>query len=82
MSEHRHSPQASCRNFLKSAGLAGAAAAVTPSVAANAVPPIRSEKLNAAVLGPRARGHPRIFGSSIIEGRLSAFADTPYRAYE
>jgi acetolactate synthase I/II/III large subunit len=53
MSKHRHSPQASRRNFLKAAGLVGAAAAVTPPLAANAMPAVPSEKLKAALPGPR-----------------------------
>ena len=53
MSKHRHSPQASRRNFLKGAGLMGAAAAVTPPIAANAIPAGPPEKLKAAVPGPR-----------------------------
>jgi acetolactate synthase I/II/III large subunit len=53
MSEHRHPSQASRRNFLKGAGLVGAAAAVTPPVAANAMPAVAPEKLKAAVPTPR-----------------------------
>jgi acetolactate synthase I/II/III large subunit len=53
MSTRRRSPQASRRNFLKGAGLVGAAAAVTPSVAANAMPAVQPEKLIAAPPGPR-----------------------------
>ena len=53
MSKHRHSPQASRRNFLKGAGLVGAAAAVTPPIAANAIPAGPQEQLKAAVPGPR-----------------------------
>ena len=54
MSKHRWSPEASRRNFLKGAGLVGAAAAVTPSVAANATPAVQSEKLRAAASRPPA----------------------------
>ena len=60
MSTHRRSPKASRRNFLKGAGLVGAAAAVTPSVAANAMPAVQSEKLRAAASRPpadRGRDH-------------------------
>src|SRR6202451_1585642 len=53
MSAHRRRPQASRRNFLKGVGLVGAAAAVTPSVAANAMPAVQSEKLIAAPPGAR-----------------------------
>jgi acetolactate synthase I/II/III large subunit len=53
MSAHRRSPQASRRNFLKGAGLVGAAAAVAPSAPANAMPAIQSEKSIAALPGPR-----------------------------
>jgi acetolactate synthase-1/2/3 large subunit len=53
MSAHRRSPQASRRNFLKGAGLVGAAAAVAPSAPANAMPAIQSEKSTAALPGPR-----------------------------
>ena len=53
MSAHRRSPQASRRNFLKGAGLVGAAAAVAPSAPANAMPAIPSEKSIAALPGPR-----------------------------
>jgi acetolactate synthase-1/2/3 large subunit len=52
MSKHRW-PKASRRNFLKSAGLVSAAAAVAPSVKANAMPAVQSEKLIAALPGPR-----------------------------
>ena len=52
MSKHRW-PKASRRNFLKGAGFVGAAAAVTPSVVANAMPAAQSEKLMAAPPGPR-----------------------------
>src|SRR5580658_6832051 len=53
MSTHRRRPKASRRNFLKGAGFVGAAAAVTPSVVANAMPAAQSEKLIAAPPGPR-----------------------------
>jgi hypothetical protein len=49
MSKHRHSPQASRRNFLKGAGLMGAAAAVTPPIAANAIPAGPPHQVPAAV---------------------------------
>jgi acetolactate synthase I/II/III large subunit len=45
--------QSSRRNFLKGAGLAGAAAAVTAPVGAQAIPAGSQEKLKAAVPGPR-----------------------------
>jgi acetolactate synthase-1/2/3 large subunit len=55
MSKGRNSTKASRRNFLKGAGLVGAAAAtaVTPPVAANAFPAAPQERLKAAVPGPR-----------------------------
>jgi acetolactate synthase-1/2/3 large subunit len=53
MSAHRRRPQASRRNFLKSAGLVGAAVAVTPSVAANGMPAVQPEKSMAALPGSR-----------------------------
>ncbi|MGD0026001.1 MAG: thiamine pyrophosphate-binding protein, partial [Xanthobacteraceae bacterium] len=53
MSKRRHLPESSRRNFLKGAGLVGAAAAVTPPVAANAIPAAPQEKLKAAIPGPR-----------------------------
>jgi len=54
MSKRRNQPDSSRRNFLKSAGLAGAAAAtaVTPQVT-NAMPVAPAEKLKAALPGPR-----------------------------
>jgi acetolactate synthase-1/2/3 large subunit len=54
MSKGRNSTKASRRNFLKGAGLVGAAAAtaVTPPVAANAFPAAPQERLKAAVPGP------------------------------
>jgi acetolactate synthase-1/2/3 large subunit len=52
MSKHGW-PKASRRNFLKGAGLVGAAAAVTPTVAGNAMPAVQSEKLIAAPPGAR-----------------------------
>ena len=55
MPKRRQQPDASRRNFLKGAGLVGAAAAaaVTPPVAANAMPAVPAEKLKAALPGPR-----------------------------
>ena len=53
MSTHRRWPQASRRNFLKSAGLVRAAAAVAPSVKANAMRAVQSEKLTAGLPGTR-----------------------------
>jgi acetolactate synthase-1/2/3 large subunit len=55
MPKRRQQPDASRRNFLKGAGLVGAAAAaaVTPPVAANAMPAQPAEKLKAALPGPR-----------------------------
>ena len=55
MPKRLRSPDASRRNFLKGAGLVGAAAAtaVAPPVAANAFPASPSDKLKAAVPGPR-----------------------------
>jgi acetolactate synthase-1/2/3 large subunit len=55
MSKGRNSTKASRRNFLKGAGLVGAAAAtaVTPPVAANAFPAAPQERLKAALPGPR-----------------------------
>jgi acetolactate synthase-1/2/3 large subunit len=53
MSKRRHSPDSSRRNFLKGAGLVGAAAAVTPPVAAQAIPAAPQQRLKAAVPGPR-----------------------------
>ncbi len=47
----RHAAGSSRRNFLKNAGLAGAVAAVTPPIAANAVP-AAPEPIKAAVPGP------------------------------
>jgi len=41
------------RNFIKGAGLVGAAAAVVPPVAANAIPAAPQERLKAAIPGPR-----------------------------
>jgi acetolactate synthase-1/2/3 large subunit len=49
----RHSADSSRRNFLKSAALVGAAAAVVPPVAANATPAAPQERLKAATPGPR-----------------------------
>jgi acetolactate synthase-1/2/3 large subunit len=55
MSKGRNSNKASRRNFLKGAGLVGAAAAtaVAPTVGANAFPATPQEKLKAALPGPR-----------------------------
>src|ERR1700720_2326417 len=55
MPKRRQQPDASRRNFLKGAGLVGAAAAtaVTPPVAANAMPAVPEKKLKAALPGPR-----------------------------
>jgi acetolactate synthase-1/2/3 large subunit len=55
MSKGPNSTKASRRNFLKGAGLVGAAAAtaVTSPVAANAFPAAPQERLKAAVPGPR-----------------------------
>ena len=55
MPKRRQPPDASRRNFLKGAGLVGAAAAaaVTPPVAANALPAVPEEKLKAALPGAR-----------------------------
>jgi acetolactate synthase I/II/III large subunit len=53
MPKRRQSPQSSRRNFLKGASLLGAVGAVTPPVAAGAVPVAPLEKLMAAVPGPR-----------------------------
>ncbi|HTC04697.1 MAG TPA: twin-arginine translocation signal domain-containing protein, partial [Xanthobacteraceae bacterium] len=53
MSKRRQPSDASRRNFLKGAGLVGAAAAVTPPIAANAMPAVPAEQLKAALPGPR-----------------------------
>src|ERR1700693_2225036 len=55
MPKRRQQPDASRRSFLKGAGLVGAAAAaaVTPPVAANAMPAVPEEKLKAALPAPR-----------------------------
>ncbi len=53
MPKRRSSPKSSRRNFLQGVGLIGAAAAVTPPVAANAIPAAAQPKLKAAVPGPR-----------------------------
>src|ERR1700693_4110985 len=55
MPKRRQSSDASRRNFLKGAGLVGAAAAaaVTPPVAVNAMPAEPAEKLKAELPGPR-----------------------------
>jgi acetolactate synthase I/II/III large subunit len=55
MSKGRNSTKASRRNFLKGAGLVGAAAAtaVTPPVTANAFPIASQKRLKAALPGPR-----------------------------
>jgi acetolactate synthase-1/2/3 large subunit len=52
MPKRRHSSDASRRNFLKGAGVVGAAAAVTAPVAANAIPAAPQERLKAAIPGP------------------------------
>jgi acetolactate synthase-1/2/3 large subunit len=52
MSKRRNSSDSSRRTFLKGAGLVGAAAAVTPPVAAAAMPAVPPDKLKAAVPGP------------------------------
>ena len=52
MPKRRNLPDSSRRNFLKGAGLVGAAAAVTPPVTANAIPAAPQERLKAAVPGP------------------------------
>jgi acetolactate synthase-1/2/3 large subunit len=53
MRERRHASGSSRRNFLKSAGFAGAAAAVVPPVAAKAVPAAPQERFKAAIPGSR-----------------------------
>ncbi len=53
MSKRRQSADANRRNFLKGAGLVGAAAAVTPPVAASAMPAAPLEKAKAGLPGPR-----------------------------
>jgi len=53
MPKRRNAPDSSRRNFLKGAGLVGAAAAVTAPVAATAMPVETPEKLKAALPGPR-----------------------------
>jgi len=53
MPKRRNQPDSSRRNFLKGAGLVGAAAAVTPPVGANAMPVAQREKMKAALPGPR-----------------------------
>ena len=52
MPKRRNLSDSSRRNFLKGAGLVGAAAAVTPPVTANAIPAAPQERLKAAVPGP------------------------------
>jgi acetolactate synthase-1/2/3 large subunit len=52
MPKRRNLRDSSRRNFLKGAGLVGAAAAVTPPVTANAIPTAPQERLKAAVPGP------------------------------
>jgi acetolactate synthase-1/2/3 large subunit len=52
MSKRRPLAGASRRNFLKGAGLAGAAAAVAPPVAANAMPAAALDKAKASLPGP------------------------------
>jgi acetolactate synthase I/II/III large subunit len=53
MPKRRHAAGSSRRNFLKGAGFVGAAAAVVPPVAANAIPAAPQERLKAAIPGPR-----------------------------
>src|SRR5271170_2513757 len=53
MPKRRNAPDSSRRNFLKGAGLVGAAAAVTAPVAATAMPVEAPEKLKAGLPGPR-----------------------------
>jgi acetolactate synthase-1/2/3 large subunit len=53
MSKRRQSADANRRNFLKGAGLVGAAAAVTPPVAASAMPAAPLEKAKIGLPGPR-----------------------------
>jgi acetolactate synthase-1/2/3 large subunit len=53
MSKRRPSAAANRRNFLKGAGLVGAAAAVAPPVAANAMPAAPLEKAKIGLPGPR-----------------------------
>jgi acetolactate synthase-1/2/3 large subunit len=52
MPKRRNMSDSSRRNFLKGAGLVGAAVAVTPPVTANAIPTAPQERLKAAVPGP------------------------------
>ena len=52
MPKRRNLPVSSRRNFLKSAGLVGAAAAVTSPVTANAIPAALQERLKVALPGP------------------------------
>ncbi len=53
MSKRRQPADANRRNFLKGAGLVGAAAAVTPPVAASAMPAAPLEKAKIGLPGPR-----------------------------
>jgi thiamine pyrophosphate-dependent enzyme/TAT (twin-arginine translocation) pathway-exported protein len=53
MPKRRNAAGSSRRNFLKGAGLVGAATTVTPPVAGNAVPVAAPERLKAALPGPR-----------------------------
>jgi len=53
MPKRRQPSDSSRRNFLKGAGLVGAAAAVTPPVAANAVPAASPQRMKAALPGPQ-----------------------------
>src|SRR5271169_6650950 len=53
LSKRRQSSDSSRRNFLKSAGLVGAVAAVAPPVAAHAVPAAPQPQLKAAIPGPQ-----------------------------
>ena len=52
MPKRRNLRDSSRRNFLKSAGLVGAAVAIAPPVTANAIPTAPQERLKAAVPGP------------------------------
>src|ERR1700722_14470810 len=53
MSKRRESADSNRRNFLKGAGLVGAAAAVASPVAANAMPAATLEKAKAGLPGPQ-----------------------------
>ena len=58
MPKRRNLRDSSRRNFLKGAGLVGAAVAVTPPVTANAIPAAPQERLKAAFRA-RCRSRPR-----------------------